>query len=123
MLDIDTRLFRYFVAVADEKQFARASARLGITPPTLTHQIQKLEHMLDVQLFKRKAGSDIELTEAGKRLLEHARKVLLQTGEAQLAAQQAARGEVGRIEVGFMPSATFAGVIHKYIGEFQRQNP
>lgn len=123
MLDIDTRLFRYFVAVADEKQFARASARLAITPPTLTHQIQKLERMLRVQLFKRKPGSDIELTEAGKRLLDHARKVLAQASEAQLAAQQAARGEVGRIEIGFMPSATFAGIMHKCIGEFQRKNP
>jgi DNA-binding transcriptional LysR family regulator len=123
MQDIDTRLFRYFVAVAEEKQFARASVRLGITPPTLTHQIQKLEHLLGVQLFKRRAGSTIELTEAGKRLLDHARKVLLQTSEAQLAAQQAARGEVGRIEIGFMPSATFAGIMHKCIGEFQRKNP
>jgi LysR family cyn operon transcriptional activator len=40
MAVIETRLFHYFVVLADERHFSRAAARLGITPPTLTHQIR-----------------------------------------------------------------------------------
>lgn len=123
MSDIETRLFRYFVAVAEEQHFSRAALRLGISGPTLTHQIKKLESQLGTKLLKRKGNTHVELTEAGIRFLDVARPVLRQVEEAKFVAQRSARGEVGRIEVGFMPSATCAGILQKLLGGFQRENP
>jgi DNA-binding transcriptional LysR family regulator len=123
MVDIETRLFRYFVAVAEERHFTRASLRLGISGPTLSQQIKKLEDQLGAKLFKRKGNTHVEVTEAGIRFLERAREVLRQVEEAKIVAQQAARGDLGRIDIGFMSSATCAGLMQKLLGEFQRANP
>ncbi len=87
MSDIETRLFRYFVAVAEERHFARAAERLGITPPTLTHQFKKLERELRVKLAKRKGNTRVILTEAGQRFLPRAREVLRQAEEAAAVAR------------------------------------
>lgn len=59
MSDIETRLFRYFVAVAEEQHFARAALRLGITPQTLTHQIKKLEDQLAARPLERKGNRGV----------------------------------------------------------------
>jgi len=123
MVDIETRLFRYFVAVADERHFTRASQRLGISGPTLSQQIKKLEDQLGVKLFKRKGNTHVEVTEAGLRFLERAREVLRQVEEAKIVAQQAARGELGRIDIGFMAAATCSGLMAKLLGDFQQANP
>lgn len=123
MGDIETRLFRYFVALAEERHFARAAVRLKISPPTLTHQIKKLESELGTMLFERKGNTHVTVTEAGIRFLAHARDVLRQVEEAVIGAQQAARGEVGRIEIGFMPAASFVGQMQQLLAEFQRANP
>src|SRR5688572_21933928 len=108
MAEIETRLFRYFVALAEEQHFSRAAQRLKISPPTLTHQIKKLERELDAKLVERKGNTHVVLTEAGQRFFAHARGVLRQVREAKSITQQAEYGEVGCIEVGYMLSATLA---------------
>ncbi len=123
MADIELRVFKYFVALAEERHFARAAERLGITPSTLTHQIQSVEARLGVALCRRKPNTRVELTDAGARFLEQARQVLRQVDEAQRVARQAARGEIGRIEIGHMLSASFAGYIQKFVGAFRQANP
>jgi DNA-binding transcriptional LysR family regulator len=123
MGDIETRLFRYFVALADEQHFARAALRLKISPPTLTHQIKKLESELGTKLVERNGNTNVVLTEAGNRFVARARDVLRQVEDARIVAQQAARGTVGRIEIGFMPSASCAGQMQELLGAFQRDNP
>ena len=123
MPDIELRLFRYFVMLAAELHFSRAAERLGISPPTLTHQIQKLEEQLGVRLCNRKPKTRVELTEAGARFLEQARSVLRQSEEALSVARKAARGEVGRIEIGYMMSVSCAGLLQRLVGEFQQANP
>ena len=120
MTDIETRLFRYFAVLADEQHFARAALRLNITPPTLTHQIKKLERQLSVRLVERKGNTNVVVTEAGLRFLERARQVLREVEEAKIVAQRAERGEVGRIELGFMPTAVCSGLLQGLLGEFQR---
>jgi DNA-binding transcriptional LysR family regulator len=123
MIEIETRLFRYFVALAEERHFGRAAIHLEISPPTLTNQIQKLESRLGAKLVERRGNTHIELTEAGKRFLERARNVLREAAEAEAVAQQAARGEIGRLEIGFMTVASLTGLLEKCVGAFQKQNP
>lgn len=123
MAEIELRVFRYFVVLAEERHFARAAERLGITPSTLTHQIQGLEARLGVTLCHRKPNTRAELTDAGVRFRDQARQVLRQAEEAQLVARRAARGEVGRIDIGFMVSGSCAGYVQKFVGAFQRSNP
>jgi DNA-binding transcriptional LysR family regulator len=91
MREIGTRLFRYFVALAEEQHFERAAVNLDISPPTLTNQIQKLESHLKVKLVERRGNTHAELTEAGKRFLERARNVLREAAEAEAVTRQAAR--------------------------------
>lgn len=123
MADIDLRLFRAFVALADQLHFARAAEQLHISAPTFTHRIQSLETRLGVRLCRRGQKRRVELTEVGKRLNEHARAVLQQAQEAERVVRQAARGEVGRIEIGYMFSVPLSGMLAKFIGPFQCENP
>jgi DNA-binding transcriptional LysR family regulator len=123
MGDIETRLFRYFVALAEEQHFARAAERLGISPPTLTNQIQKLERDLGARLAQRKGNTGVALTETGRQFFNQAQRVLRQVEEAVAIARQAARGEAGRIELGYMTGVSLVGLLEDWIGEFQRANP
>jgi DNA-binding transcriptional LysR family regulator len=123
MADIETRLFRYFAVLAEEQHFSRAAHRLNITPPTLTHQIKKLERLLGARLVERKGNTHVALTQAGLRFFERAQHVLRQVEEAKIVAQQAQRGEVGRIDIGFMATAVCSGVLQKSLADFRRTNP
>jgi DNA-binding transcriptional LysR family regulator len=123
MPDIETRLFRYFAMLAEERHFTRAAHRLDITPPTLTHQIKKLERLVGARLVERKGNTHVALTQAGLRFFERAQHVLRQVEEAKAVAQQAQRGEVGRIDIGFMASAVCSGVLQRSLGDFRRANP
>ena len=123
MADIETRLFRYFAVLAEEQHFSHAAHRLDITPPTLTHQIKKLERLVGARLVERKGNTHVALTQAGLHFFERAQHVLRQVEEAKIVAQQAQRGEVGRIDIGFMASAVCSGVLQKSLADFCRANP
>ncbi len=74
-MDLDIRLVRYFVAVADELHFGRAATRLYISQPALSKQIRKLESDVGGQLLVRDSRH-VALTPRGERFLEDARQLL-----------------------------------------------
>jgi len=74
-MDLDVRLVRYFVAVADELHFGRAAASLYISQPALSKQIRRLEEQLGSPLLIRDSRH-VLLTPRGERFLEDARRLL-----------------------------------------------
>jgi DNA-binding transcriptional LysR family regulator len=91
---------RGFVAVAEEANFGRAAARLRITQPPLSRQVQKLERALEVQLLVRTPRA-VLLTPAGEAFLPEARRMLSLAEAAPIAARNAARGTAGALRIGF----------------------
>jgi DNA-binding transcriptional LysR family regulator len=96
---MELRHLRYLVAVAEELHFGRAAIRLNISQPPLSQQIRQLEEELRVQLFKRNKR-EVRLTEAGKRLVSEAHRVLSQIDHFSRVAAQAGEGEIGHLSVG-----------------------
>ncbi|WP_328500259.1 LysR family transcriptional regulator [Streptomyces sp. NBC_00457] len=89
---MESRPLRYFVAVAEELNFARAAERLGISPPPLSRAIRQLESDLGVTLFERTTHR-VALTPAGMVLLDEARVALDALEAAGRRAQRAAAPE------------------------------
>jgi DNA-binding transcriptional LysR family regulator len=119
---MDIRHFRYFLAVARHRNFTRAAEQLGIAPPTLTRQIQDMEAELGARLFLRQAR-DVSLTEAGAALLIEAEATVRQFESAQRNAQRAGRGDIGHIELGYVASAVYSGLLQKQVQGFAAQYP
>lgn len=97
---------RCFVAVAEELHFGRAAARLNLTQPPLSRQIQLLEHALDVRLLDRTSRS-VSLTRAGRSFLPEARRLLRLAEGAALAARRTAAGEEGSVTLGFTAASGY----------------
>ncbi|MGY2262561.1 LysR family transcriptional regulator [Pseudomonas sp. SDO55104_S430] len=119
---MDIRHFRYFLAVARHRNFTRAAEQLGIAPPTLTRQIQDMEAELGARLFIRQAR-DVSLTEAGAALMIEADATVRQFESAQRNAQRAGRGEIGHIELGYVASAVYSGLLQKQVQGFAGEYP
>jgi DNA-binding transcriptional LysR family regulator len=116
---MELRHLRYFIAVAEEGHITRAAERLGMQQPPLSRQIKELERALDVQLFRRKARG-VELTDAGRLLLDDARAVLVHLDHAFDSARRAARGEQGRLSVGYTSAAACHPLVPRIIREFRK---
>ena len=103
---MELRHLRYFVAVAEERHFGRAAARLHIAQPPLSQQIRRFEAELGEPLLYRTTRS-VELAPAGEVLLERGREILAAVDAALEDARRAARGEYGRLAIGFTGSCTY----------------
>lgn len=102
---MELRHLRYFIAVAEEQNVTRAAARLHVSQPPLTRQIQDLEAELGVALFERTAKT-IRLTEAGHVFLREAKAALQRVDAAVTAARATAIGHSSELHIGHAPSAT-----------------
>ena len=105
-MDLEPRLLRYFLAVAEELHFGRAAARLYISQPALSNQIHKLEQTLGADLFVRTSRM-VELTPAGRALLEEAPQALAALERAAEHTRLAGAGIAGTVRLGYTPAASF----------------
>lgn len=119
---MELRHLRYFIAVADEQHMTRAAERLGIQQPPLSIQIRALEQELGVQLLRRKPRG-VELTEAGTVFLARARAILDEVDRTFASVRRTARGEQGRVVVGFTSSAPFHPFVPRVIRAFREMSP
>lgn len=100
-MDVDTRLLRYFAAVAEEGNLTRAAERLFVSQPALTKQVKQLEERLGVRLFER-SRAGMALTEPGRAL---AARVPALLGEWDRVLRETRRAESQVLRVGFLASA------------------
>lgn len=119
---MELRHLRYFLAVAEECNFTRAAAKLGIGQPPLSQQIRDLEREVGAALFHR-VPHGAELTAAGAAFLGEAKASLAAAEKAKLAAQSANRGETGRLSLGFTASSAFNPVVSTTIRRFRARWP
>jgi DNA-binding transcriptional LysR family regulator len=120
-MDVDTRLLRYFAAVAAEANLTRAAARLYVSQPALTKQIKHLESQLGVRLFTR-SWAGMTLTPAGQALAGRTPAVLAEWDRALRETKAAASRATQVLRVGFMSSAANEAT-QEIIAAFARRRP
>ncbi|MEV0034137.1 LysR family transcriptional regulator [Nocardia sp. NPDC050793] len=103
-MDVDTRLLRYFAAVAEEGNLTRAAERLYVSQPALTKQIKQLETLLGARLFTR-SRAGMALTEAGRALARRVPALLGDWNRALSETNAAAARQTRVLRVGFLASA------------------
>jgi DNA-binding transcriptional LysR family regulator len=101
---MDLRQMRYFLAVAQERNFGRAASRLHIAQPPLTRQIRAIEEDLGTALFVR-TTKGVELTKAGEALLGEVPNLLSLAQRARERAKLAGQGVIGHLDVAIFGSS------------------
>jgi DNA-binding transcriptional LysR family regulator len=117
---VELRHLRYFVTVAAERSFSRASEKLHIAQPPLSRQIQQLEQELGTQLLHR--GRPITLTDSGRYFFEQAVQVLQRTDEIRAMTRRIGTGKKRQFGIGFVAS-TLYDVLPEIIRRFRVTAP
>lgn len=94
---------KYLVAVAETRHFGEAARRCGVTQPTLSMQLHRLERALGLTLFDRRQ-KPVEPTEAGHAIIAQARRVLYECGRLEALAQEASGVMTGELRLGIIPT-------------------
>jgi DNA-binding transcriptional LysR family regulator len=103
-MNVELRHLRAFVAVAQTANFTRAAEQLLISQPSLSYTIRQLESYLGLRLFARTTRATA-LTPDGEQFLVEAKAVLKRFDAAVDRAARMARGELGRLRVGYLIGA------------------
>ena len=117
----ELRHLRYYVVVAEELNFCRAAARLRVAQPSLSLQLRQLEERFGTELFRR-VNRRLSLTAAGETLLTEARRLLADADAAVHRVQAVARGQSGRLSIGFVGTAMY-DVLPGALRGFRRRFP
>jgi DNA-binding transcriptional LysR family regulator len=113
---MELRHLEHFVAVAEERSFTRAAARVHLGQSALSVSVRSLERELGGRLFDR-STHHVELTDAGRALLGEARKVLSAADAARVAGAAVHGGVRGSVRVGIMHAMTaidLGGLLTRY---------
>lgn len=119
---MEFRHLRYFVTVAETGHMTRAAERLGIQQPPLSLQIRALEERLGVRLLRRHPKG-VDLTDEGRLFLVDARRLLADAAATEERMARVARGELGRVLVGFTSSAATHAYTPRALRECRRRYP
>ena len=118
---MELRHLRYFVAVAEALSFRKAARRVSVSAAALSQQVADLEDELGLRLLNRNSRL-VELTEGGRVFLGRARCLLASAQEAVAQAQEAARGERGRLSIGTM-GRLMHGFLPDALAHFRQRFP
>lgn len=118
---MELRQMKYFLALAEELNFGRAAARLHMAQPPLTRQIRAIEEEVGTALFVR-TPKGVELTAAGRALLDEVPNVLRLAQRAGERALLAGKGFTGQLDVGIFGSAIL-DLIPRILDRFHRARP
>src|SRR3954470_17907335 len=99
------RQLQYLVAVGEELSFRRAALRCHVSQPSLSAQLAQAEEALGVRVFER-SRKRVLVTEAGRDLLERAKRLLLDADELWREAQRAADPLSGTLRLGIIPTVS-----------------
>ena len=102
----ELRRLRYAVAVADELNFTRAAARLGVSQQVLSEQIRRLEDELGLQVFDR-TTRQVRVTSHGRQILDEARAVVGAADALRDRARRLASAQAGVVRLGYSRSTAF----------------
>jgi DNA-binding transcriptional LysR family regulator len=102
---MEFRHLKYFVTVAAERSFSRASEKLHMAQPPLSRQIKQLEEELGTQLLNR--GRPITLTEAGRFFFEQAQQMIQKADEVRTMTKRIGTGNRRQFGIGFVPSVLY----------------
>src|SRR5262245_2986455 len=120
-MDVELADLAAIVALADTLHFGRAADRLHVSQPALSKRIRKLEGRIGGPLLLRRYR-DVRLTEAGRLLAEQGRLVLRESEATVTLSRRAARGEAGRLRVGF-GIASILGLLPPVLLRFRKAHP
>jgi DNA-binding transcriptional LysR family regulator len=118
---IDLRMWRQFVAVAQELHFGRAARSLHMTQPPLTQGIAQLEAVLGVRLFERNKRS-VRLSAGGAALLPQVQDLLARAHALPAMARAAADGEAGRLRLAFVSTVGYT-LLPQWVRGFREKHP
>jgi DNA-binding transcriptional LysR family regulator len=119
---MELRHLRYFVAVAEAGHMTRAAETLGIQQPPLSQQIKALETELGLTLLRRHPKG-VALTEGGRLFLAEAQRLLADMQAMRERMARVARGEQGRLAIGFTSSAAAHAFTPRALRECRRRYP
>jgi DNA-binding transcriptional LysR family regulator len=119
---MEIRHLRYFIAVAELRNFTRAAEASFVAQSALSQQISRLEHELDTPLFvRRKRGA--ELTPAGELLLPHAKRLVADEAWARAEMRSYLGLEKGRLTIGLIQTSTSGIDVVRAVAEFSQRHP